>query len=391
MSRAVVNTTLVIAACVLYVALAAWSGRTSIAGGLGSEGSVYAAMTVDRNLQAAPAVMKLAPAFPLATAIAYSAIGNVVASFFLVNVAAFAVLVFASCWLLDLLSAPASVKITTAATLCVLGLPSLTSAFDPGNPVLLGVALATLGVAAAEWSSGVLTGVLHMGATLASPVGIVAPLYGIWRHMRARRPPAKAVVYLPALLIWLAVQYWARGGAAGLGDLISVSRVRADAAFWKESAFVMYALYFLLTSLGGLTLLLWAHPRGIQETVSSRPELLALLVPAVPFIATAGLELPRVLAFLLPLWLILIAEWGRRNAMQLMIPLVLACVLTLVTQHPWTRMTDTSYFVNWFPYSVSAGRVDVSDAGFDALWRIRILIAAAGLAVFVVWRRKFVR
>jgi len=35
--------------------------------------------------------------------------------------------------------------------------------------------------------------------------------------------------------------------------------------------------------------------------------------------------------------------------------------------------------------------VDVSDAGFDALWRIRILIAAAGLAVFVVWRRKFVR
>jgi len=391
MSRAVVNTTLVIGACLVFVILAAWSGRTSINGGLGAEGAVYAAMAVDRNLQAAPAVMKLAPAFPLAAAIAYKAIGNVVASFFVVNIAAFVVLVFAACWLLDLFSAPASLKIITAATLCVLGLPSLTSAFDPGHPVLLGVALATLGVAAAEWGSGVVTGILHIGATLASPVGIVAPLYGIWRHMRARRPPPKAIVYVPALLVWLAVQYWARGGAAGLGDLISVSRVRADAAFWTESAFITYVAYFLLTSLGGLTLLLWADPRGIQQTVSSRPELLALFVPAVPFIVTGGLELPRVLAFLLPLWLILVAEWGRRNAMRLMIPLALACVLTLLTQHPWTRMTDSSYFVDWFPYSVAAGRVDVSDAGFDALWRIRILIAAAGLAVFVVWRRKFVR
>ena len=391
MSRAVVNTTLVIGACVVYVVLAAWSGRTSINGGLGAQGSVYAAMAIDRNLQAAPAVMKLAAAFPLATAIAYTATGNAVASFLAVTIAAFVVLVFAACWLLDLLSAPSSLKIVTVATLCVLGVPSLTSAFDPGHPVLLGVALATLGVAAAEWGSGVVTGILHIGATLGSPVGIVAPLYGIWRHIRARRPPAKALVYLPALLVWLAVQYWARGGAAGLGDLISVSRVRADAAFWTESAFVTYAVYFLLTALGGLTLLLWADPRAIQETVSSRPAVLALFVPAIPFIATAGLELPRVLAFLLPLWLILVAEWGRRNAMRLMIPLLLACVLTLLTQHPWMRMTDTSYFVDWFPYSVSAGRVDVTRAGFDAVWRVRILIAAAGLAAFVVWRRKFVR
>jgi len=97
MSRAVVNTTLVIGACLVFVILAAWSGRTSINGGLGAEGAVYAAMAVDRNLQAAPAVMKLAPAFPLAAAIAYKAIGNVVASFFVVNIAAFVVLVFAAC------------------------------------------------------------------------------------------------------------------------------------------------------------------------------------------------------------------------------------------------------------------------------------------------------
>ena len=391
MNRAVVNTTLLVSACLVYVLLAAWSGRTSLNEGLGREGPVYAAMAVDRNLQAAPAVMKLTPAFPLATAIAYAVIGNLGWSFFLVCIAAFAVLVFAACWLLDLLSAPSSVKIITAATLCVLGLPCLTSSFDPGQPVLLGVALTTLAVAAAEWSSGIVTGVLHIGATLASPIGIIAPVYGIWRQLRARRAPAKALVYLPALLVWLAVQYWARGGAAGLADLIRLSRVRADAAFWTESAYVMYALYFLLTALGGLTLLVWANPRGIREAISSRPELLALVVPVVPFIATAGLEVSRALTFLLPFWLMLVAQWGRANARRLMIPLALACLLTLLTQHPWTRITDMTYFVDWFPYSVAAGRVEVSDAGFDALWRIRILIAAAGLTLLVMWQRRFVR
>ena len=191
--------------------------------------------------------------------------------------------------------------------------------------------------------------------------------------------------------MWLAVQYWARGGAAGLADLIRLSRVRADAAFWTESAYVMYALYFLLTALGGLTLLVWANPRGIREAISSRPELLALVVPVVPFIATAGLEVSRELTFLLPFWLMLVAQWGRANARRLMIPLALACLLTLLTQHPWTRITDMTYFVDWFPYSVAAGRVEVSDAGFDALWRIRILIAAAGLTLLVMWQRRFVR
>ena len=186
---------------------------------------------------------------------------------------------------------------------------------------------------------------------------------------------------------WAAVQYWARGGAAGLMDLMRLSRVRADAVFWTEAAFILYGLYFVVTALGGLTLLLWSHPRGITDAISTRPELLALLVPVVPFIATGGLEVPRIIPFLLPFWFFVVAAWSREHTARLTVPLALAIVLTLLTQHPWTKLTDTGYFVDWFPYSVTAGRVAVNDASFDATWRVRIFIAAGGLAACIAWRR----
>ena len=106
MSKTAGNVVLTIVATFLFVALSAISGRTAINGGLGQEGAVYQAMAVDHNLQAAPAVKKLAPAFPLATAVAYAATMNVIVSFFLVNVLAFMVLAFAACWTLDLAGAP---------------------------------------------------------------------------------------------------------------------------------------------------------------------------------------------------------------------------------------------------------------------------------------------
>ena len=71
----------------------------------------------------------------------------------------------------------------------------------------------------------------------------------------------------------------------------------------------------------------------------------------------------------------------------MVVPLVLATALTVLTQHPWVRLSDTNYFVDWFPYSVYAGRVNVADAGFDATWRLRLFIAAGGLAACVAWRR----
>src|SRR4029453_19531953 len=89
------NTGLILAACVVYVVLTFIGGRTSINGGLGPDGSVYEAMAVNHDLQSGSAVDKLAPAFPLAAAIVYSVTRNVILGFFIFNMVAFGVLVWA--------------------------------------------------------------------------------------------------------------------------------------------------------------------------------------------------------------------------------------------------------------------------------------------------------
>ena len=382
----ITNAILILVASAIYVVFVLVGGRTSINGGLGPDGSVFSAMAINHDVQAGSAVDKLTPAFPLAVAVAYSITGNAVASFLLVNVIAFGVLTWAMCWILDGRPASVSLKVAGAITLVLLGIPSRTTSFAPGQPHLLATAAILMAVAAAERSAGAFTALLGAAAVATSPVGIIAPLYGIWRHRRERVATLLAV-FIPALVVWLLVQYWARGGPAGLVDLMRWSRVRADAAFWSESAFILFGVYFLLTSLGGITMLLVSSPRWIRTAVSREPELLALIIPVLPFIATAGLDVPRTMAFLLPFWFVLFGVWERDHTGSFVVPLVLATVLTLITQHPWVRLTDTNYFVDWLPYSVYAGRVNVADAGFDATWRLRMFIAAGGLAACAIWRR----
>ena len=381
------NAILVVAALSTYVLLTLVTGRTSINGGLGPEGAVYEGMAVNHDLQAGSAVDKLAPAFPLGAAIAYAVTANVVVSFLLVNVMAFGLLAWATCWILDLQAAPVSVKVATVITLVLLGIPTRTSAFAPGQPHLLGIAALSLAVASAMWGSGALTSILQVAAVVASPFGIAAPLFGLLRNWRRQRVGRLLAAFVPPLVVWLLVQYWARGGAGGLVDLMRFSRVRADAAFWGESLFGVLGVYFLVTSLGGLTILVASSPRDIRRAVASQPELLALLLPILLLIATAGLDVPRTMAFLLPFWFVLIGIWGREYTGSFAVPLVLATALTVLTQHPWAPLNDTNYFVDWFPYSVYAGRVNISDPGFDATWRLRLFIAAGGLVACVAWRR----
>ena len=385
------NIVLILAACLVYVLVTLVGGRTSINGGLGPDGSVYEAMAVNHDLQSGSAVDKLAPAFPLAAAIVYSVTRNVILSFLVVNIVAFGVLVWATCWILDMQAAPLSGKVAVTITLVLLGIPTRISAFAPGQPHLLGIAALSLAVAAARCGSGVFTSMVQIAAVMASPIGIAAPLYGLWRNWR-REPVSRVfATFAPALVVWVLVQYWARGGASGLVDLMRFSRVRADAASWSESLFILFGLYFLVTSLGGFTILMASSPREVRQAVAVQPEVLALGLPVLLFIATAGLDVPRTVAFLLPFWVVLIGIWTRDQRRSLVVPLVLATALTVLTQHPWVGLSDTNYFVDWLPYSVYAGRVNVADTGFDATWRLRMFVAAGGLAACAAWRRSIRR
>src|SRR5262249_23452960 len=150
-----------------------------------------------------------------------------------------------------------------------------------GQPHLLGIAALSLAVAAATSSSGVLTSILQVAAVTASPVGIAAPLYGLWRNWRRERIARLFATFAPAFIVWLLIQYWARGGAGGLVDLIRFSRVRADTAFWSESLFIVFGVYFLVTSLGGFSILVASSPRDVGRALASQPEVLALVLPVL--------------------------------------------------------------------------------------------------------------
>ena len=402
MNRRLANAVLVIAAGLIYVALGALSGRTTLNAGLGQEGPVYAAMLTVHDVQGGTVSNRVWPAFPLAAVIPYAVTRNAIASFEVVDLAGLLVLAFAACLLLDAHLAPLPVKACAVLTLAVAGLPTAISAFAPAQPFLLGVAMTTLAVAACEapstsfvrWGDTgrwIVTAAAHAGATLAAPVGIMAPLYGLAKSWRGKEPSRNITAALPGLLAWLLVQTWARGGPAGLLDLLRFSRVHSDAVLWTESAFILFGAYFVVTTLGGLTLLLWSRPRWIQDALRQRPELWALVVPALVFIGTAGLDVPPMIAFLIPFWLIVAGMWARTQATPLLATSVLAGVVTVLTQHPYARMTDMSYFVDWFPYSVHAARVNavtVSDAALTSIWRMRVLVAVAGMVAFAAWRRR---
>ena len=160
----ITNAILILVASAVYVVFVLVGGRTSINGGLGPDGSVFYAMAINHNVQAGSAVDKLTPAFPLAVAVAYSITGNAVASFLLVNVIAFGVLTWAMCWILDRRPASVSLKVAGAITLVLLGVPSRTTSFAPGQPHLLALAAILLAVAAAERSAGAFTALLSAAA-----------------------------------------------------------------------------------------------------------------------------------------------------------------------------------------------------------------------------------
>jgi hypothetical protein len=285
-----------------------------------------------------------------------------------------------------------SIKVCAVMTVSLLGWPTATATYSPAQPYLFGVALTALGVAAFEMGGSLFIAATEIAATLASPVGIIAPLYGICRSWRLNRRDARELfVFAPGLLVWLLMQIWARGGPFGLLDLLRLARVRSDAVLWTEFTFMLFGAYFLLTTLGGLTILLWSRPRWIREILRERPELWALLVPVLVFVITAGLEVPPMISFLIPFWLIVIGVWAREQRSSLLVPSVLAGVLTVLTQHPWTRMDDVTYFVDWLPYSAHAARVSgvtVSDDVLINIWRMRILIAAGGLIAFAAWWKR---
>ena len=109
------------------------------------------------------------------------------------------------------------------------------------------------------------------------------------------------VTYAPAVAALFLLRYWA--STTNLGDrdrpLLTARDFVANLANWLDPPFVLFFTYFLITLLGGVTVLLALRPAWCVRQLACKPELgtFAVLIVAA---ASTGIDIWRYLVFSLP-------------------------------------------------------------------------------------------
>ena len=215
---------------------------------------------------------------------------------------------------------------------------------------------------------------------------VVLAFFGFHRELRQGASVARALLtYAPAVVALFLLRYWA--SATNLGDrdrpLLTASDLLANLALWRDPPFVTFFVYFLITLLGGVTVLLTLRAAWCVRQLARTPEL-ATFAAMIVAAASTGIDIWRYLVFLLPVITILFARYVR-DYQPGPVLLSAALLITLVTQQPFAQMDMTHYFRDWFPAYVY--RTDDASPAFWSTWRLRIAMtigAAIALAV-VQW------
>jgi hypothetical protein len=143
----------------------------------------------------------------------------------------------------------------------------------------------------------------------------------------------------------------------------------------------VFFLYFLVTILGGVTILLTLRPAWCIRRVAETPEIFTFGALIVGAAAVGNADIWRYLVFLLPIVAILFAAYVRDFHPGPVI-LTAALLLTLVTQQPFTEMDMTHYFRDWFPAYVY--RTDDATPVFWATWWVRIAVTCGGAIALAI-------
>jgi hypothetical protein len=209
---------------------------------------------------------------------------------------------------------------------------------------------------------------------MALPIGILGPLYGIARAVRLRVDPIRsAVMFAPALVMWLFVQWWARGGVSGALSDFTPGAIIHSVDVWQQPLFLPVAVYFLVTAAGGLSLIACCCPDAWVQLVRRSPEAIVLWAGVVFYAIVSGGAAPFAFGFLIPVWVLLCAEWSPSiGARRLWYWIATGLLLTLATQRPLARVDMTSYLSDWHPYDAyRSGAIDA--AQLWAVWIPRFL------------------
>lgn len=381
----ITNAVIAVVGLTLFGIVNVLSGRVEANDGLGWDGRQYAHMVTDR-LADGTASTQTRPLLPLLTRIPLAAGLDIITAFQLMNALYAIVLYFFLCRILDLygVTTPYKAYFVVTVALCI-----ATSRMFAFYPTLIDLgALAVM--SAATYVLLTRTGWAACAATIVAVTtrefGAVLALFGFHRELRLGRGFLRPLLtYAPAGALLFLIRRWA--DATNLGDrdraLPTVAEMLAGFAASRDPPFIAFFVYFLVTLLGGVTLLLALRPVWCIRKFAGMPEL-ATLIALVVAAAAIGIDIWRYLVFTLPAIAILYGLYVRDHQPG---PLLLtaAFILTLATQQPFVQMDMTHYFRDWFPAYVY--RTDDATAAFWSAWRVRIAITIAGALVLVIVQR----
>ncbi|HEU4693639.1 MAG TPA: hypothetical protein VFS23_34985 [Vicinamibacterales bacterium] len=370
------NLLIVAIGLVIFAALNARSGRVEANDGLGWDGRQYAHMVTGRVLDGTVAT-QTRPLLPLLTRIPYYAGFDVISAFQVMNVLYAAALYFFLCLLLDLYDVAPVYKAYFVVTVALCIATAKMFAFYP-TLIDLGALAALSGATYVVLTrDGWAAGAAALVAVFARELGIALAFFGIHRDLRQGRGVIRTLLtYAPALVAMFLVRQWA--AATNLGDrdraLLTAGDFIANLALWLDPGFVAFFFYFLLTLIGGVTLLLVLRPGWCARRLLATPELATFAAVILAATAVGNADIWRYLAFLLPVITILYAGYVRDHRPGAVV-LSAALLVTLVTQQPFSQMDMTRYFRDWFPVYVA--RTDDATPAFWSTWRLRMILTAA--------------
>jgi len=389
-TRRITNLLIVLVGLSLFAGLNARSGRVEANDGLGWDGRQYSHMVTARIYDGTIAT-QTRPLLPLLTRIPYNAGIDIIPAFQVMNFLYAAALYLFLCLILDLYAVAPVYKLYFVVTVALCIATSRMFAFYPVQ-IDLG-ALAVL--CAASYVLLTRTGWMAAAAALIAVTtrefAVALAFFGFHRELRQGRGVVRPLLtYAPAVAALLLIRQWA--STTNLGDrdrpLLTAADFIANLALWRDLPFVAFFAYFLITLLGGITVLLFLRPVWCLRTMRDTPELATFAALIVAATAAGNADIWRYLVFMLPVITIIYAAYVRAHQPGPVI-LTAAFLLTLVTQQPFVQMDMTHYFRDWFPGYVY--RTSDATAIFWSTWWVRFATTAAGALALGVMQWTIVR
>jgi hypothetical protein len=384
------NVALAVVAAAMLMAMELTTGRIPVNDGRGFDGVDYSTMLDD--LHHASWDARLRPAIVLANRPAYKVTGTAVDAFRIMNYLYAGLVAWLICVLFDRYAsvgrAPAwtgpAIKTLLVANLFITIAFAKFAAFYPvlvdlGAMVLILAAL-VLHLSGRRLASAIVA----VAAVLAREFALALVLFGAIRDWRQRVPGRSiAATWLPPLAAWFGWRLLVvRPPSEGSGPQ-GITQLAGNLAYWLDPVFVSLFVYFVLTTFGGISLVVFARARLSASQFVREPEWAGYALFILAAAAAGKADIWRYLMYLLPVVTVLFAVAWQDLApvrWRLIASAALVCLATLVTQRPYQRMDMTAYFRDWFPYYLPTGYAEMIDVipSLWPLWAWRFL-AAAGL------------